>query len=79
MGWPRREPESPRVVEGVTKEEFEQVMTEMKADVAKIEALLAAGKELERKLRTSIDDARRAKQELESSIAASRRHGRGGW
>jgi len=77
MGWPRREPESPK--EQVTKAELEQLIAEMKTSISTLESLISAVGKLEYGFKLTIGEAKRAKTELESSIAVSRRRGRGGW
>jgi chromosome segregation ATPase len=76
MGWPRREPESPR--EQVTKAELEQLISEVTSSISALENLRDACEKVERGLKSTISEAKRAKTELENSIVAARRK-RGVW
>jgi outer membrane murein-binding lipoprotein Lpp len=76
MGWPRREPESPK--EQVTKAELEQLMSEVTSSISSLENLRDAVEKLDRGLKATIAEAKRARTELENSILVSRRK-RGGW
>ena len=75
MGWPRREPESPK--DQVTREQLEQLISETQSSITTLENLRDAVEKLERSLKSTIGEAKRAKVELEDSIVAARR-GRGG-
>lgn len=76
MGWPRREPESPK--EQFTREEVERLTAEMQSSITALENLRDAVEKMERGLKTTIAEAKRTKVELEGSIVATRRRGRGG-
>lgn len=72
----------PRYIQGVTREEFDAFMNDVEgsaADLKKIHELLPRLEQTVKDLRKAADEANKAKSELESTIATSRRFKRSGW
>lgn len=81
MGWPRRESATPidTFVQGVTKTEFDEQMRKLDEQISQINSSKVELETAEKKLRQTVEDSKRARAELESSIAVAKRRGQGRW
>ncbi len=81
MGWPRRESAAPapEIEQGVTKAEFDERMQQLEDRMLELKVSKTEVETAEKKLRRSIEDAKRVNTELENSIAAAKRRGQGRW